>query len=200
VLSVNPELKWNEVKDLLKQACDKIDLKAGEYDKTTGKSPKYGFGRLNALTAIRLAKPQPQRSLTVREVFDEPLPDLKAVSFALTVQDSTPILALSVSVDIKHSYIGDLVITLHPPVGSGGEPVVLHDRGGGPSKDLKRTYDSSTTKDLLQFAGGVCAGTWTLKIHDQALEDSGTLISFAIILSFARENRKNQAVRKKKEK
>jgi subtilisin family serine protease len=200
VLSVNPGLKWNEVKDLLKRACDKIDPKAGQYDKTTGKSPKYGFGRLNALTAVQLAKPQPQSSLTVSKVFDEPLPDLKAVYFALTVQDTTPVVALSVSVDIKHSYIGDLVITLHPPVGSGGEPVVLHNRGGGPSKDLKRTFDSSTTTDLLRFAGKVCAGTWTLKIHDQALEDSGTLVSFAIILSFTRENRKNHAVRKKREK
>ena len=94
--------------------------------------------------------------------------------------------------------MGDLVISLHPPVGSGGEPVVLHNRECGPSKDLKRTYDSSTTKDLLRFAGRVCAGTWTLKVHDQALKDSG--LSFHLRLSFRlpAENVRNMLFGKRK--
>ena len=148
--------------------------------------------------SIRLTKPQPQRSLTSSGVFDEPLPDLNAVSFALTVQDSTSVVAPSVSVDVKHSYMGDLVITLHPPVGSGGEPVVLHNRECGLSKDLKRTYDSSTTKVLLRFACRVCAGTWTLKVHDQALKDSG--LSFHLRLSFRlpAENVRNMLFGKRK--
>jgi len=32
VLSVNPALKWNEVKDLLKRASDCIDPQGGQYD------------------------------------------------------------------------------------------------------------------------------------------------------------------------
>src|SRR4029077_4663055 len=59
VLSVNPVLKWNEVKDLLKRACDRIDPQGGQYD-AAGHSAKYGYGRLNARTAVDLAQPQPR--------------------------------------------------------------------------------------------------------------------------------------------
>ena len=53
VLSVDPNLKWTEVKDILKRCCDKIDPQNGNYD-ATGHSPKYGYGRLNALHCCRL--------------------------------------------------------------------------------------------------------------------------------------------------
>ena len=55
VLSANPTLAQAEVKALLKDACDRID-DAGSYDAVTGHSPLYGFGRINAATAVRLAR------------------------------------------------------------------------------------------------------------------------------------------------
>ncbi|MFC9997151.1 S8 family serine peptidase [Nocardia sp. NPDC127526] len=54
-LSVNPELTWDEVKNLLKGSCDKIDPQGGAYG-PDGRSSKYGFGRLNALTAVEAAR------------------------------------------------------------------------------------------------------------------------------------------------
>jgi subtilisin-like proprotein convertase family protein len=36
------------------------------------------------------------------------------VAFALEVSDNTPIEALTVAIDLKHTYIGDLIITLQP--------------------------------------------------------------------------------------
>ncbi|WP_330231699.1 S8 family serine peptidase [Nocardia sp. NBC_00508] len=65
VLSVNPDLAWHEVKDLLKGACDKIDPQGGGYD-ADGHSHKYGYGRLNALTAVRAARPAVRSPLPVR--------------------------------------------------------------------------------------------------------------------------------------
>jgi subtilisin family serine protease len=189
VLSINPNLKWHEVKDLFKRACDKIDPQGGNYDSGTGHSPKYGFGRLNALTAVVLAKPQPQSGVTVSRTVDAPIPDLQTVSFTLTVPDSTPVEALSVAVDLKHTYIGDLSITLQPPVGSGMNPVMLHNRSGGSTKDLNKTYDASTTPALSGVAGKSCAGIWTLQIRDEAAEDSGTLASFTLNLLFTHPSR-----------
>ncbi|MFI6773240.1 S8 family peptidase [Nocardia sp. NPDC050412] len=55
VLSVHPDLTSSEVKDLLKQSCDMIDPQHGAYG-ADGRSDKYGFGRLNALTAVQTAK------------------------------------------------------------------------------------------------------------------------------------------------
>jgi subtilisin family serine protease len=183
VLSVNPNLKSNEVKDLLKRACDKIDPQAGNYD-AAGHSPKYGFGRLNARTAVELAKPQLQNASTIKRIFNLPIPDLQTVSFTLEVSDTTPVEKLTVSVELKHTFIGDLIITLQPPASTGVAAVVLHNRAGGSTKDLKKTYDSATTPALGGFAGKICKGTWTLQIKDAAAQDFGTLISFSLGLTF----------------
>jgi subtilisin-like proprotein convertase family protein len=202
VLSVNPALKWHEVKELLKQACDKIDPQGGQYD-AGGHSPKYGYGRLNARTAVELAKPQPQNAVTVTRTFDAPIPDLQTVSFTLDVVEGTPVEALTVEVDLKHTFIGDLVITLQPPPAAAAGAVVLHRRLGGSAKNLKKRYDAVTTPALAGFAGKSCKGTWTLKIQDAAAVDSGTLVSFSLTLSFPHPGRAvrpplPKAARKKK--
>jgi subtilisin family serine protease len=191
-LAVNPTLKWHEVKELLRRACDKIDPQGGDYD-TAGHSPKYGFGRLNAGTAVALAQPEPQNQITISHTFDAPLPDLQTVSFKLSVAESEPIEALTVSVDLKHTFIGDLIITLQPPATTAGNQVVLHNRSGGSTKNLKKTYDAATTPPLAAFAGKSCKGTWTLQIKDAEAQDFGTLVSFALGLSFPHPDRSPRA-------
>ena len=54
VLSKNPQLGWQDVRDILKRCCDRIDAAGGKYD-AKGHSRKYGFGRLNARKAVDLA-------------------------------------------------------------------------------------------------------------------------------------------------
>lgn len=197
VLSVNPNLKWHEVKDLFKRACDRIDPQGGGYD-ASGHSVKYGYGRLNARTAVELAAPQPQSAITISRRFDAPIPDLQTVSFTLNVPDDTPVEALTVGVDLKHTYIGDLIITLQPPAATGVNPVVLHNRAGGSTRDLKKTYDAASNPALAAFAGKSCQGTWTLQIRDMAALDFGLLISFSLGLSFAHPDRSAPVPRPKK--
>jgi len=48
------------VKDILRRACDRIDAANGQYDPSTGHSPLYGFGRVNAATAVKLASATPR--------------------------------------------------------------------------------------------------------------------------------------------
>ncbi len=58
VLATHPELSVCEVRQILADCCDKIghpdDGEAGEYD-LNGHSRYYGYGRLNAFNAVRLA-------------------------------------------------------------------------------------------------------------------------------------------------
>jgi hypothetical protein len=54
VLSKNPQLSWDQVKDILKRSCDRIDVARGSYDHNKH-SKKYGYGRLNAKNAVDLA-------------------------------------------------------------------------------------------------------------------------------------------------
>ncbi|HQR38238.1 MAG TPA: S8 family serine peptidase [Blastocatellia bacterium] len=54
VLSVNPDLTWEEVRDVLEDTADKIDPGGGGYD-VDGHSLQYGFGRVNARAAVERA-------------------------------------------------------------------------------------------------------------------------------------------------
>ncbi len=55
ILSVNPELRWNQVTNILRQSSVKIDEVNGSYD-SHGHSPFYGYGRPNATKAVELAR------------------------------------------------------------------------------------------------------------------------------------------------
>jgi hypothetical protein len=54
VLSSNEALHWEEVKNILRLSCDRIDQQDGQYNEE-GHSPFYGYGRLNAEKAVRSA-------------------------------------------------------------------------------------------------------------------------------------------------
>ncbi len=54
MLSANPNLSWKEVKELIKNSCDKIDAEFGNYD-PNGHSPFYGYGKINAAKAVENA-------------------------------------------------------------------------------------------------------------------------------------------------
>jgi subtilisin family serine protease/subtilisin-like proprotein convertase family protein len=181
VLSANPALQRNEVKDILKRTCDRIDPQGGQYN-AAGFSLQHGWGRLNARSAVDLAQPQPRNEVTVSRRFDALIPDLQTVSFALDVPDSALVEAVSAAVELKHSFIGDLVLTLEPPAATTVKPIVLHNRGGGTRNSLKKVYDLNNTAKLAGFKGKACNGRWTLKVQDAAAQDSGTLVSFSLRL------------------
>ncbi len=84
MLAANPALTSRQVKDLLKQSTDAIDKENGDYN-ASGHSPFYGYGRLDAGKAVRVAKasadpgptPAPSTNLisgTVRFNGADPLP------------------------------------------------------------------------------------------------------------------------------
>lgn len=97
------------------------------------------------------------------------IPDNDAAGAVATVSVSAdvPVTTLAVEVDITHTYIGDLKITLTDP---SGKVVTIKDAGeGGSNKNLKKTYD------VKGFATLGAKGTWTLKVVDGAAQDSGTI-------------------------
>src|SRR5690606_40147112 len=75
-----------------------------------------------------------------------------------------------VQVDITHSYIGDLRVDLIAPDGSA---YVLHNRSGGSSNNIDKTY----TVDL---SGESLNGTWNLRVKDNGRGDTGTLNSWSV--------------------
>ena len=55
IVSANPEATATEVKHILRDSCEKIDLEGGTYDER-GHSPLYGYGRPDVAHAVRLAQ------------------------------------------------------------------------------------------------------------------------------------------------
>ncbi len=84
----------------------------------------------------------------------------------------------SVSVDITHTYTGDLKVNLSSP---DGKIVTLHNKIGGGSNDIKKTYDATVLKPL---SGSHVAGNWTLSIGDYTRGDVGMLNSWSLSVQY----------------
>ncbi len=103
---------------------------------------------------------------------DFPIPDNtpSGVTSAITVTEPGQISSLAVTVDITHTYRGDLSVYLV----RGGERVTLIDRQGGSADDLQQTFTVS------DFNGTDAAGTYELVVVDNARQDTGTLKLFSL--------------------
>ncbi|HEY0377078.1 MAG TPA: S8 family serine peptidase [Pyrinomonadaceae bacterium] len=184
ILSRNPVLRWDEVKDIIKRSADRIDGAGGNYD-ANGHSTLYGFGRVNARRAVELAlPPQPNQLTTASVKKDVPIKDLQKSRLSVEVADAAALKDLKVSVDIEHTYIGDLVVTLIPPSKLGAASVMLHNRAGGGQDNLKETYDTVKAPGLVALVGKSPKGTWTLEVADKAKEDVGKIRGFSLELHF----------------
>ena len=111
---------------------------------------------------------------------DLEIPDSRAGGITDTIvidQDAT-IAAVKVSLDISHTYRGDLRVTLLTPW---GDAVVLHQRHqGGSADNIQRTIDESDVQALATLHGHSTKGSWTLLVQDLAPVDVGTLNRWAL--------------------
>lgn len=78
--------------------------------------------------------------------------------------------AITIDVDIKHTYIGDLKVTLFAPNGSSA---VLHENTGGSANDIFQTYS-------INAAGIERNGDWRLEVHDNANGDTGIIDAWSL--------------------
>ncbi len=89
------------------------------------------------------------------------------VTVDLTISEDIEIHEMTVDVDVSHTYIGDLQISL---LGPDGRSANLKKFGsGGSADDVKK-----------KFNGQSYAGTWQLRVRDQWAQDTGTVNSFTI--------------------
>ena len=102
---------------------------------------------------------------------DIPDNDPAGLKSDIVVTEGGTIEAVSVTVDITHTFRGDLTVKLVRD--SGGE-VVLHDQEGASEDDLKKTFS------VGDFNGEDAAGTWSLVITDNANLDAGKLNSWTL--------------------
>ncbi len=124
-----------------------------------------------AAEAVCVAAPDSYENDTGAAIPDN---DKTGIASEIQVPAGGTIEGLSVTVDITHSYRGDLRVTL---VGPEGQTAVLHDRDGGSADDLKQTFT------VTAFDGREAAGTWRLIVADEAKLDTGNLNSWKLSLT-----------------
>jgi serine protease len=98
--------------------------------------------------------------------------DNTTVSSSISVGGSGDAGNITVDVDIKHTYVGDLTLTLISPSGA---TVVLRDRTGGSADNIVETYNVNAT-------GQARNGAWRLEVRDNASLDTGYVDSWTINL------------------
>ena len=105
--------------------------------------------------------------------------DPNGVTDTLSVAESGKLSALSVDVDVPHTYRGDLTLKLTAPDGTS---VLLHDRSGSGSDDIRGNFPGTLQpKESLDKLNGVeVNGDWKLSVVDSAGIDTGTLKSWTL--------------------
>ncbi len=104
-----------------------------------------------------------------------PIPDSTpaGASSTITVAGAGPISSLAVTVDVAHTYRGDLRLELV----HAGRTVILLDRQGAGEDDVRQTFP------VADFNATDAAGDWTLRVVDTAAQDTGTLRSWSIAIT-----------------
>ncbi|HMS82460.1 MAG TPA: M6 family metalloprotease domain-containing protein [Nitrospira sp.] len=104
-----------------------------------------------------------------------PIPDnqVAGISDTIQIQEAATIADMKVTVDISHTYRGDLHVTLAAPW---GDVIVLHPKSQGGGEDaLKTIYTTSALPPLASWRGRSTQGAWRLEVKDLAPADSGRL-------------------------
>jgi subtilisin-like proprotein convertase family protein len=109
--------------------------------------------------------------------------DPMGLTSPIAIVDSGTIQAISVSVHITHTYIGDLRVELLTPW---GQIVVLHDRAGGSADNLLATYTPDSIAALANLIGKEVRGEWVLKVRDLTSMDVGRLNKWGLELGYAK--------------
>ena len=78
----------------------------------------------------------------------------------------------SVSVDIRHTYSGDLIVDLIAPDGS---VYNLQNRSGGSADNIVKTFTVNLSTETIN-------GTWKLRARDRAASDTGYINSWSITM------------------
>lgn len=100
---------------------------------------------------------------------------------SLSIAETGELHDITVSVDIEHTFIGDLEVDLISP---SGVVARLHDNSGWSADNLKRTYDLQTSTVLNGLVGQQIKGKWSLRVRDLAAADYGTLNKWSLELSY----------------
>ncbi|MFJ9822954.1 S8 family serine peptidase [Streptomyces sp. NPDC101160] len=168
IASVNPTYTPADIRAALAaQATDRACPADTRCTGTTAYNGFFGEGAVDALKAVSGSTPPPTGPY-FENLTDVAIPDNTTVESPITVSGVTgnAPATLKVGVDIKHTYRGDLVVSLVAPDGT---VYLLEDFPNSDSTDdVLKTY---TVDASAKTANGV----WKLRVQDTATQDTGRI-------------------------
>ncbi|WP_328929235.1 S8 family serine peptidase [Streptomyces sp. NBC_00190] len=166
--STNPGITPAQLRDkLATQANDVACPSDSRCTGTTAKNGFFGEGQVDALKAVG-STPPPGKYF--ENLGDFAIADNTTVESPITVSGVTgnAPATLKVGVNIVHTYIGDLKVDLVAPDGT---VYTVHNRAGGSTDNINTVYTVNASSE-------VAAGTWKLRVNDNAGGDIGKIDSW----------------------
>lgn len=191
MLEANPALTWLDVQHILVDTAVKNDpIHAGWIANGTGRlfNHQYGFGRIDADAAVLAAQahtnvfPTTQLAGADSDVgtLPETIPDsdVNGVTRTATIDSGAVtdfgIEHVELTIDITHTYRGDLKITLTSPSGMVSVMSEQHN-------DANDDYSSWKFTSVAHW-GEDPNGTWTLNVVDEVLDDFGSVDGWTLAI------------------
>jgi Ca2+-binding RTX toxin-like protein len=204
MLEANPNLGYRDIQSILALSATKVDDPNGtDWTFNTAKnwnggglhtSHDYGFGKVDARAAVRLAETWFDQSTIYNEqsrsvssaTLNASIPDGVGVySNSVTAAAGLEVESAQVTLQLDHQRWGDLIIKLISP--SGTESILVNRPGKAPGSAASDLGDA--TNGSLNFSfntthvrGEQSAGNWTLQVIDAASGNVGTIKNWTLNL------------------
>ena len=138
-------------------------------------------GRLKAWSLEFSAAAAAVAPIELKESPGTAIPDHPSAGIerTLVTTSTAQVGGVEVSVDISHTWIGDLRVSVLSPAGT---EAVLHDGAGGSDDNLVRTFTAANTPPLAALAGQPASGSWRLKVVDREAQDQGKLNAWGVLI------------------
>ncbi len=154
------------------------DTASGQWRLFASDNARYDTGSINSWNIDfsacgESASPPPPSEDDIFQSADTPIniPDNNSsgITSLINVTRSSSANTVIISVNISHTYTGDLTVTLMTPAGD----VILHNREGGSADNIIKSYQ-------VNYNGNNPYGQWKLNVKDLASYDTGKLNSWSV--------------------
>lgn len=192
MLEANRDLGYRDVQEILAYSASITDAgrstwKFNHAENWNGgglhTSTDYGFGLVDAHDAVRLAETWGLRSTyatmdsaTAAATLNRAVPDLASggTTSSLNITRAMSVDKVEVELNLLHSAIGDLRVSLISPTGTASLLIDRPGNAGSTADNIVFTLASN------QFWGEASAGSWTLRVEDLGGLGTGTLTSWRL--------------------
>lgn len=204
MLEANPSLGYRDIQTILAMsATDFTDPNGTDWSYNTArnwngggmhKSHDYGFGKVDARAAVRLAETWYDQSTAGNEAvvsaasatLNSSIPDGSSYTAStLTLAGGLEVESAQVTLELNHSRWGDLIIELVSPTGTISK--LVNRPGKQPGSGASDLGDAGSGTMNFSFntthvRGESSAGNWTLRVYDAATGATGVLKNWKLDL------------------